>query len=180
MANYAQKAAVLEEVIDHIRCLHEDVRAEVVVGELLDNQVHQDAVTVQMENVFSRAFARDIIGVMLDDSQPYHPFITLQLSRDGLYDRLPEGLFHEFSSQRRGGVSEMVANYKKQQQEEVQQGDPSLDETADPREFDVLALHKRNLVIDLVHKLAHQSSPHVLASRVLPRIEANKDELGSA
>lgn len=118
MANYAQKAAVLEEVIDHIRCLHEDVRAEVVVGELLDNQVEQDAVTVQMENVFSRAFARDITGVQLDDSQPYHPFITLRLSRDGLYDRLPEGLFHEFSSQRRGTVSEMVANYKKQQQEE--------------------------------------------------------------
>jgi len=120
MANYAQKAAVLEEVIDHIRCLHEDVRAEVVVGELLDNQVQPDAVTVQMENVFSRAFARDILGVKLDDSQPYHPFITLQLSRDGLYDRLPEGLFHEFSSQRRGGVSEMVAAYKKQQQEETQ------------------------------------------------------------
>lgn len=118
MVNYAQKAAVLEEVIDHIRCLHEDVRAEVVVGELLDNQVEQDAVTVQMENVFSRAFARDITGVQLDDSQPYHPFITLRLSRDGLYDRLPEGLFHEFSSQRRGAVSEMVANYKKQQQEE--------------------------------------------------------------
>lgn len=120
MANYAQKAAVLEEVIDHIRCLHEDVRAEVVVGELLDNQVQQDAVTMQMENVFSRAFARDILGAKLDDSQPYHPFITLQLSRDGLYDRLPEGLFHEFSSQRRGGVSEMVAHYKKQQQEELQ------------------------------------------------------------
>jgi hypothetical protein len=118
MANNAQKAAVLEEVIDHIRSLHEDVRAEVVVGELLDNQVQQEAVTVQMENVFSRAFARDILGAELDDSQPYHPFISLQLSRDGLYDRLPEGMFHEFSSQRRGTVSEMVANYKKQQQEE--------------------------------------------------------------
>src|SRR5690606_20293892 len=120
MANYAQKAAVLENVIDHIRSLQEDVRAEVVVGELLDNQVQQDAVTVQMENVFSRAFARDILHVQLDDSQPYHPFITLQLSRDGLYDRLPEGLFHEFSPQQRGAVREMVASYKKQQQEETE------------------------------------------------------------
>lgn len=120
MTSYAQKAAVLEEVIDHIRRLHEDVRAEVVVGELLDNQLQQEEVTVQMQNVFSRAFARDITGVKLDDSQPYHPFIMLQLSRDGLYDRLPEGLFHEFSSQRRGSVQEMVANYKKQQQEQQQ------------------------------------------------------------
>jgi len=120
MANYAQKAAVLENVIDHIRSLQEDVRAEVVVGELLDNQVQQEAVTVQMKNVFSRAFARDILHVQLDDSQPYHPFISLQLSRDGLYDRLPEGLFHEFSPRQHGAVQEMVASYKKQQQEEAQ------------------------------------------------------------
>jgi hypothetical protein len=120
MTNYAQKAAVLEEVIDHIRSMHEDVRAEVVVGELLDNQVQQEEVTVQMQNVFTRAFAKDIVGVKLDDSQPYHPFIALQLSRDGLYDRLPEGLFHEFSSQQRGSVQEMVAHYKKQQQEQQQ------------------------------------------------------------
>ncbi|KAA2243718.1 hypothetical protein F0L74_14665 [Chitinophaga agrisoli] len=118
MANNAQKAAVLEEVIEHIHRLHEDVRAEVVVGELLDNQVQQESVTVQMKNVFTRAFARDILGARLDDSQPYHPFIALQLSRDGLYDRLPEGLFHDFSSQRRGSVNEMVANYKKQQQQQ--------------------------------------------------------------
>ncbi len=118
MANNAQKAAVLEEVIEHIHRLHEDVRAEVVVGELLDNQIQQESVTVQMKNVFTRAFARDILGARLDDSQPYHPYIALQLSRDGLYDRLPEGLFHDFSSQRRSSVSDMVANYKKQQQQQ--------------------------------------------------------------
>lgn len=112
---------MLEEVIDHIHGLQEDVRAEVVVGELLDNQVKQEEVTVQMQNVFSRSFAKDILSARLDDSQPYQPFIALKLSRDGLYDRLPEGLFHEFSGDgKRGTVSEMVGNYKKQQQEQQQ------------------------------------------------------------
>jgi hypothetical protein len=118
MVNNAQKAAVLEEVIDHIRRLHYDVRAEVVVGELLDNHVHESEVAVQMQNVFTRAFNKDILDAQLDDSQPYHPFITLMLSRDGLYDRLPEGLFHAFSPQKQQEVSEMVATYKKHQQEE--------------------------------------------------------------
>jgi hypothetical protein len=119
MMNNAQKAAVLEEVIDHIRRLHYDVRAEVVVGELLDNNVAEDEVAVQMQNVFTRAFNKDILDAQLDDSQPYHPFINLMLSRDGLYDRLPEGLFHEFTpQQQQREVSEMVAQYKKQQQEQ--------------------------------------------------------------
>lgn len=121
MVNNAQKAAVLEEVIDHIRHLHYDVRAEVVVGELLDNNITEQEVAVQMQNVFTRAFNKDILDAQLDDSQPYHPFITLTLSRDGLYDRLPEGLFHEFTPQKQQReVSEMVASYKKQQQEQQQ------------------------------------------------------------
>lgn len=119
MMNNAQKAAVLEEVIDHIRRLHYDVRAEVVVGELLDNNIAEEEVAVQLQNVFTRAFNKDILDAQLDDSQPYHPFINLMLSRDGLYDRLPEGLFHQFTpQQQQREVSEMVANYKKQQQEQ--------------------------------------------------------------
>ncbi|PSL46624.1 type VI secretion system (T6SS) VasB/ImpH family protein [Chitinophaga niastensis] len=123
MVNNAQKAAVLEEVIEHINALPYDVRAEVVVGELLDNHVREDEVVAQMRNVFTRSFTTDIINVKLDDSQPYQPFISMSLSRDGIYDRLPQGLFHEFSQEqqsRQSGVGGMVARYKKQQQQQQQ------------------------------------------------------------
>ncbi|HJT73490.1 MAG TPA: hypothetical protein VJ720_05715, partial [Chitinophaga sp.] len=119
MISNAQKTTVLEEVIDHIRRLNYDVRAEVVVGELFDNKVQEEEVAVQMQNVFTRSFNKDILDAQLDDSQPYHPFVTMVLSRDGIYDRLPEGLFHAFTPQRQQqSVSEMVAGYKKQQQEQ--------------------------------------------------------------
>ncbi|WP_143310213.1 type VI secretion system baseplate subunit TssG [Chitinophaga vietnamensis] len=122
MVNNAQKAAVLEEVIDHVQALPYDVRAEVVVGELLDNHVRKEEIVVQLENVFTRSFNKDITDVKLDDSQPYQPFIALSLSRDGIYDRLPEGIFHDFSQQpeRAKGVSAMVARYKRQQKEQQQ------------------------------------------------------------
>jgi hypothetical protein len=119
MVNNAQKAAVLEEVIDHISKLHYDVRAEVVVGELLDNHVRAEEIAVQNQNVFVRSFNKDILDAQLDDSQPYHPFISLTLSRDGLYDRLPEGIFHQFTpQQQQRSVREMVLNYKRQQKEQ--------------------------------------------------------------
>ena len=119
MVNNAQKAAVLEEVIDHISRLHYDVRAEVVVGELLDNHVRSEEIAVQMQNVFVRSFNKDILNAQLDDSQPYHPFISLTLSRDGLYDRLPEGIFHQFTpQQQQRSVRDMVINYKRQQKEQ--------------------------------------------------------------
>lgn len=123
MVNNAQKAAVLEEVIDHVNALPYDVRAEVVVGELLDNHVREEEVVVQLQNVFTRSFATDITQVRLDDSQPYQPFINFFLSRDGIYDRLPQGVFHEFKqepSSRQNGVTEMVTRYKKQQQQQQQ------------------------------------------------------------
>ena len=123
MVNNAEKAAVLEEVIDHVNALPYDVRAEVVVGELLDNHVREEEVMVQMLNVFTRSFTTDITHVKLDDSQPYQPFINLLLSRDGIYDRLPQGMFHEFKqepSSRQSGVAAMVARYKKQQQQQQQ------------------------------------------------------------
>lgn len=123
MVNNAEKAAMLEEVMDHVNALPYDVRAEVVVGELLDNHVREEEVVVQLQNVFTRAFTADITQVKLDDSQPYQPFISLLLSRDGIYDRLPQGVFHEFSqepSSRQSGVAAMVARYKKQQQQQQQ------------------------------------------------------------
>lgn len=121
MVNNAQKAVVLEEVITHVAEFPYDVRAEVVVGELLDNQVRREEVVVQLKNVFTRSFNKDILHVKLDDSQPYQPYMVMSLSRDGIYDRLPEGLFHEFSEQRKTrGTVDMVARYKRQQQEELQ------------------------------------------------------------
>lgn len=123
MVNNAQKAAVLEEVIDHVNALPYDIRAEVVVGELLDNHVREEEIVVQLQNVFTRSFATDITGVKLDDSQPYQPFISFSLSRDGIYDRLPQGMFHEFKqepSSRVNAVAEMVVRYKKQQQQQQQ------------------------------------------------------------
>ncbi|CAL1517092.1 hypothetical protein [Chitinophaga sp. MM2321] len=121
MVNNAQKAAVLEEVLDHVNALPYDVRAEVVVGELLDNHVREEEIVVVMENVFTRSFNKDILHAKLDDSQPYQPYIALSLSRDGIYDRLPEGLFHEFSQQQQQyGTADMVARYKKQQQQQQQ------------------------------------------------------------
>lgn len=122
MVNNAQKAAVLEEVIEHVTNLPYDVRAEVVVGELLDNHVRREEVVVHLENVFTRSFNKDILHVKLDDSQPYQPYVVLSLSRDGIYDRLPEGFFHDFSQQqtKEKGTAAMVARYKRQQQQELQ------------------------------------------------------------
>ncbi|WP_160716571.1 type VI secretion system baseplate subunit TssG [Chitinophaga solisilvae] len=122
MISNAQKSAVLEEVITHVNALPYDIRAEVVVGELLDNHVRLEEVVVELENVFARSFNRDILHAELDESQPYQPFVVLSLSRDGIYDRLPEGMFHDFTQQEKkgSGTTEMVARYKRQQQQELQ------------------------------------------------------------
>ncbi|MFY0254481.1 hypothetical protein ACDQ55_11055 [Chitinophaga sp. 30R24] len=122
MINNAQQTIILEDAIAQVTALLYDVRAEVVVGELLDHHIREEEVMVQLQNVFTRSFTTDIIQAKLNDSQPYQPFISLVLSRDGIYDRLPQGIFHEFiqESGHLPGIDTMVARYKRQQQQQQQ------------------------------------------------------------
>ena len=64
--------------------------SEVVVNELLEtSSLSEEEVTVLNQSTFARGFRRDIIGVELN----LRDKIQFNLSRNGLHDALPQGLF---------------------------------------------------------------------------------------
>jgi len=73
-----------------------NLRAETVVAEIIRNaDIGFDDIDVFYKSNFSRAARRDIIDAELDTEAKKNDYIKINLSRNGLYDALPEGMFHQ-------------------------------------------------------------------------------------
>ena len=113
-----EKFRKLKEVVANYNA---DIKAEVVVGELHDNNFSSNEILTHHLGGFLRSVRKDIqeVGfpenVLPDEALE----IVLELSRDGLYDSLPEGLFHQPSLRSRSAKrNEIMDELKKHRVEE--------------------------------------------------------------
>jgi hypothetical protein len=93
------------------------LRAEALCAALIDHGLSFDRIDLQLLGAFRKSYRNDIDTLKLP-SDAYDE-VLLTLNRDGLYDKLPEGLFH----QTRGGsntssLKAMVGEYKQFREEE--------------------------------------------------------------
>ncbi len=113
-----EKFRKLKEIVTNYNA---DIKAEVVVGELLDNDFNSTEILTHHLGAFLRSVRKDIqeVGfpqnVLPDEAKE----IVLELSRDGLYDSLPEGLFHQPALRSRSAKrSDIMDELKKHRMEE--------------------------------------------------------------
>ncbi len=113
-----EKFIKLKEVISNYNA---DIKAEVVVSELHDNDFSNHEILTHHLGGFLRSVRKDIqeVGfpenVLPEEAQE----IVLELSRDGLYDGLPEGLFHQPSVRTRSAKhGDVLDELKKHRVEE--------------------------------------------------------------
>ena len=95
------------------------LKAESLCAELLNNGVSFDELVIQFKGSFKKSYSNDIENVT--ETRDDTGAITIAVNRDGIYDRVPEGLFH----QTRGGgntatLQAMVGEYKRYREEERQ------------------------------------------------------------
>lgn len=73
-----------------------DLRAEVVLADMLEDGISLDDLLVNPVGAFRRTFGRDISQVQWVESQiKSQRWLQIDLNRSGLYDLLPEGVFHQ-------------------------------------------------------------------------------------
>lgn len=86
----------LEQVSKELGTNFSDLKAEVILAELEQwSDISFDNILVQNKSTFSRPYRRDILNT---DSFTLDDFLILNLTRNGLYDYLPEGVFHKSTS----------------------------------------------------------------------------------
>jgi len=93
-----------------------DIRAEVIMADLADRGMDADKMLVACKGLFRRNYEKDVANVHFDQVVDY---LVFQLSRDGLYDLLPEGLFHEMCIYNSLGSEERRNQFARQKQEEA-------------------------------------------------------------
>jgi len=84
----------LEQLIQIINNYPSDIKAEVLMADLIENGFSQNDFLIYFDSLFKRGYSKDILKagkVIINDMQES---LAVYLARDGLYDLLPEGLFH--------------------------------------------------------------------------------------
>ncbi|WP_299888161.1 hypothetical protein [uncultured Lacinutrix sp.] len=107
--------AELENILEELISVYENVKAEVIISELQKNSnITNNDIVIKNKSSFRRSHRRDILDIgNIEDG-----LLNLNLSRNGLYDNLPEGLFHsKDTSKGKIGYPELRKRYKKEEKE---------------------------------------------------------------
>ncbi|WP_456311792.1 hypothetical protein [Pseudomonas shirazensis] len=113
----------LEDLVYEIESISYDIRAEVVANELIVSKtVVPDEITISNQGQFSRAHRSDILGAAIqDDNYDKQEFLNIKLSRDSMYDALPEGFVHSLSENNADkSVGQMIREHKHQKKQEAE------------------------------------------------------------
>ncbi len=108
-----------EHIYNELKSVYQDLKAEVYISEVMENSdIDFTDVDIFNQSTFSRGFRRDIINIQLDAFHSAHDKLQLNLSRNGLYDILPEGLFHDpLKTTNKLGYSEIRSLNKQHEKE---------------------------------------------------------------
>lgn len=117
----AELKTIIENVRDRINSIQDDLKAEVIISELLNKMDPEESgFLVDMKGQFKRPFRKDVLNAEIvdfdyDDTQ----FVKVNLSRDGIYDTLPERMLHEPPLEKsKIEVGEIAQEYKNNRKEE--------------------------------------------------------------
>lgn len=113
----------LVNLVQEIENISDDIRAEIIANELLEsNTVISEEITISNEGQFSRAYRSDILGAVIqDDNYDKEEYLKILLSRDSIYDALPEGFIHSLKENNADkSVQQMIREHKHQKKQETE------------------------------------------------------------
>ncbi|MBC7903785.1 MAG: hypothetical protein H7Y27_10190, partial [Gemmatimonadaceae bacterium] len=95
-----------------------DIRAEAQVLLALEKGARPEHFMVNCTKMFRREYSRDVVSSEIRDESGWQHSLNIHLSRSGLYDQLPEGLFFQPASRARSSVADLASDYKENKKKE--------------------------------------------------------------
>jgi hypothetical protein len=106
------------EIADLINDLPFDIKAEVLIADLMENGLSTDEFAVIPSGSFRRKYSTDIRKAEIISTAPGVSLLGIHVNRNGMYDSLPEGLFHSAPEKPLRETSEMSQESKRLKREE--------------------------------------------------------------
>ncbi len=110
----------LERKSEKINSLLIDLRAEYLVSSLLEEGMKPHEIFVALDGVLKRKWSTDISYGAIEEFQNGKEALSIHLNRPGIYDALPEALFHHFRASSKVSGDEMAKQSMKLKTEEKQ------------------------------------------------------------
>ena len=101
--------------------LENDFKAEAIAAEMVEHGTPADRILILMLGAMKRTFRRDVEQVEEELSGYDHKeYILLKTPKEGIYDMLPEGLFHPHATNKKNATQKEVIKQMKQRRLEEQ------------------------------------------------------------
>lgn len=110
-----------DEIKKRINNFKFDLKAEVIISEILEQvDSKEQNILVDHKGQFKRPFRKDVLGAeIVNFNYDITEYVKVNLSRDGIYDTLPEGITHQLVADTpKKMVSDMTKEYKIHKKEE--------------------------------------------------------------
>ena len=98
----------LNEKSDLINSLLYDLRAEYLIAGMLTNGISLKDIVVSFDGILKRKWSADISYAEVEKYENGEEALNIHLNRTGIYDVLPEALFHEFFDNRNATGEDMA------------------------------------------------------------------------
>lgn len=108
----------IEEISQYVNKLSFDLKAEMLVAVLAEQEIDQDEILSAFNGQFKRNWSRDIEGSSAENLETGEEILCLHLNRDGVYDTLPELLFHKNLETENQSAAEMAKDSMRLKAEE--------------------------------------------------------------
>lgn len=114
------QAIDIEKLFEELSGHRYDIRAEALIGQVLQQAGAGDIVAIN-DGRFFREYRKDLYGIDRIEDSWKQQLLQLHLSRTGLYDLLPEGLFHQpvGESNRNDAAGNMAAYSRRDKKKEA-------------------------------------------------------------
>ncbi len=97
-----------------------DIKAEVLASYFIEEGMDLDNIFITPAGLFKRPYSKDILNIgYKPEKSELSDCIFIEISRDGLYDLLPEGLFHQPEpGKSKKSTQEIIDEIRKSRQDE--------------------------------------------------------------
>ena len=96
-----------------------DFKAEVIAAEMVENNISADRIMILMLGGLQRSFRRDVDSITEETSDYDHKeYFLVKTHKEGMYDMLPEGLFHHAESNKSAKTEREIIDSIKQRRVE--------------------------------------------------------------
>jgi len=106
------------DVRDTVNDLSFDIKAEIVIADLIENGLPQHGFVVMADGFFQRRYKKDLSHAEVIKLNNGQEILGIHLTREGIYDALPEAIFHAPPDEAPKTGHDMARVSKKQKMEE--------------------------------------------------------------